>query len=68
MFYRERINNYLKFFCLDIGKFQSMGRCFQVCGNILDMFILISYNMEIDICMCCDDIIESDIISLNWKI
>lgn len=67
MFYGERTNDYPKSSCLDIGKFQSTGRCLQVCGNTLDMLIMISHNMETLTCMCCDDITGSDIIGSNWK-
>eukprot|EP00105_Crassostrea_gigas_P005211 XP_011418727.2 PREDICTED: uncharacterized protein LOC105321934 [Crassostrea gigas] len=67
MFYGERTNDYPKSSCLDIGKFQSTGRCLQVCGNTLDMLIMISHNMETHACMCCDDITGSDIIGSNWK-
>lgn len=68
--YRERTNIYPKSFCPDIGKFQSTGRCFQVCGNTLDMLIMINHNMETHICMCCDDITEmccSDITGDNLR-
>lgn len=67
MFYGERTNDYPKSSCLDIGKFQSTGRCLAVCGTTLEMLIMISHNMETHTCMCCDDITGSDIIGSNWK-
>lgn len=67
-FYVVRINDYLKLLCYKIVNIEIVGECLLICKILVDVIVMISYDILVKICMCCNDIIGSDFSGLNWKI
>lgn len=63
-----KINDYLKLLCYKIIYIKSRSRCLGICEIMMDRIVMISYDEFINICMCCNDIMGSDKIGLNWKL
>lgn len=66
-YYVIKINENLKFLCYKIVNIKSENICLGICRIKMNRIVMISYDRFIKMCICCNDIIGSDLIGLNWK-
>lgn len=66
--YGVMIYVYLKLLCFYINEIYFVSYCFQVCMVNIDIYYMLSYNREKQVCFCCVDFFGSEIIDLFWNI
>lgn len=58
---------YPKTSCHRIANIRRTSQCLGTCATTMDMLVMISHDKYTKTCMCCNDILGSDIIGPNWR-
>lgn len=65
--YVIKTTRYPKTSCHRIANIRSKSQCLGTCATTMDMLVMISHDEYTKTCMCCNDILGSDIIGPNWR-